>query len=197
MVNPPPPVLPPPVPQLPGGGAVLPSDGTPPAPPPPDPVPPTDPDVHITPDGPVGGPGQGPAPTLQDMAREMGRQESKLNLLLARPPGGGGDGGGGGLPPDFPDLSGLLDLLQLLASIDGPGGYQLQGPCETGPDGQPVPPRVADWGPSIGLESAIVKRLDALAELLQAHKDLRQPICTPGRAVGQPVTVTFQEIEPE
>jgi hypothetical protein len=124
------------------------------------------------------------------MAREMGRQEQKLNRLLARPTGGGG----GGEPPQFPDLSWLQDLLQLLTSIDGPGGYQLQGPCEVGPDGEPVPPRVAEWGASVGLERAVLKRVDALAELLQHHKDLRQPICTPGRAQGQPVTVTFEEV---
>jgi hypothetical protein len=126
------------------------------------------------------------------MARELGRIETKLARLLDRPApdgGGGGTGGGGGLP-DLP----WADLFQLLASIDGPGGYALEGPCDRGPGGDPLPPRLAEWGASIGLEGSIVKRLDALAELLQHHKDLKQPICPPGRAVGQPVTVTFEEV---
>jgi hypothetical protein len=195
-VNPPdPPIVPPPNPQLPDGGAVLPPDGGPPGPGPgPGPGPdPTDPNQHQTPGGPVGGGGQAPPPTLEGIAQELGRQESKLNLLLSRPapdPGGGGGGGGGG----FPDLSGLL---QLLTTIDGAGGYQLTGPCESAVEGQPPEPRVAEWGLTIGLEALLVKRLDAIAELIQHHKDLRQPTCPPGRAQGQPVTVTFQEVEGE
>ena len=111
--------------------------------------------------------------------------------------GGGGGGGSLGPSPELPDLSGLMGLLELLSSIEGPGGYELQGPCDRGEDGELLPPRVAEWGPSIGLKGSIVKRLDALAELIQHHKDLRQPTCGGGggRAVGQPVTVTFEEVE--
>jgi hypothetical protein len=102
-----------------------------------------------------------------------------------------GGGGGGGVPADFP----WAQLVEFLLSIDGAGAYELQGPCERGPGGELLPPRVAEWGVSVGIPSTIVKRLDALAELLQHHKDLKQPICTPGRAVGQPVTVTFEEVQ--
>jgi len=137
----------------------------------------------------VGGPGQSPQPTLDGIAQEVGRIEGKLSRMLAD--GLPGGGGGGGAPDGFP----WGKLIEFLLSIDGPGGYDLQGPCERGPDGELLPPRRAEWGASAGLERNILKRVDALAELLQHHKDLRQPICTPGRAVGQPVTVTFQEIE--
>jgi hypothetical protein len=101
-------------------------------------------------------------------------------------------GGGGGSPlPELPwDL-----LFELLTSSDGAGAYELLGPCERDADGALLPPRLAEWGSSVGLGPNIIKRLDALAELLQHHKDLKQPICTPGRAVGQPVTVTFEEVE--
>jgi len=112
--------------------------------------------------------------------------------------GGGGGGGGGGDPqppaPELPDLSDLLRLLELLTSIDGPGAYGLQGPCDLGEDGELLPPRVAEWGPSIGLKGLIVKRLDALAELIQHHKDLAQPTCPRRRPVGEIVSVNFEEV---
>jgi hypothetical protein len=128
---------------------------------------------------------------MEGMAAELGRIEDKLLQLLKRPAPDPGGGGGGPLP----DLSDLFGLLQLLTSIDGAGGYELSGPCESPVGGEPAPPRVAEWGPSIGLEALLVKRLDAIAELIQHHKDLRQPTCAPGRAVGQPVTVTFEEVQ--
>jgi hypothetical protein len=112
--------------------------------------------------------------------------------MLEGGPPGGGDGGGGQLPglPDIP----WDKLAELLLSFDPQGGYSITGPCERGPDGELLPPRAAAWGASTGLERNILKRVDALAELLQHHKDLKQPICPPGRAVGQPVTVTFEEV---
>jgi len=45
-----------------------------------------------------------------------------------------------------------------------------------------------------------VKRVDALAELIQAHKNLRQPICPTspifGKSSGEPVTVNFRSLVP-
>jgi hypothetical protein len=111
--------------------------------------------------------------------------------------GGGGGGGAPQLPPGF-DWGDLFQkLLKLVLEADGPGGFQLQGPCDRDSEGDLLPPRVAEWGPSLGIERNIVKRIDALAELIQHHKDLRQPTCGGGggRAVGQPVTVTFEEVE--
>lgn len=127
------------------------------------------------------------------MAQEMGRQEQKLNRLLA---GGGGSGPGGGGGP-LPDLDWLRPLLEILTSIDGPGGYEISGPCNPEGPGSEGEPLRAEWGMSVGLERALLKRMDALAELLQHHKNLRQPICPPGRAMGTPVTVTFEELPEE
>jgi len=39
----------------------------------------------------------------------------------------------------------------------------------------------------------VVKRLDALAELLQHHKTLKQPSCKNPSPVGEVVTVQFEE----
>jgi hypothetical protein len=36
--------------------------------------------------------------------------------------------------------------------------------------------------------------VDALAELLQHHKELRQPTCKRGPVTGTPVTVLFEEV---
>lgn len=130
---------------------------------------------------------------MEGIAQELGRIEDKMAQLLQQTcdPGPGGD------PPPPADLGELRELLQLVRKPDPAGAYLLAGPCNpTGP-GSAADPLEAAWPPTEGLGPAVLKRLDALAELLQHHKSLRQPICPPGRAVGTPVTVTFQEIEGE
>ena len=96
------------------------------------------------------------------------------------------------------DTSSLSDKLKdLLGRLDQPyagGIYSLSSPCEREQDGTLKPPRPVAYPPSAGFESAIFQRFDAIAELMQVHKDLRQPTCTPKRAEGTPVTVTFQEV---
>jgi hypothetical protein len=37
-------------------------------------------------------------------------------------------------------------------------------------------------------------KVDALAALVQTHKNMRQPICKPAPPTGQPVTVQFEEV---
>jgi hypothetical protein len=124
------------------------------------------------------------------MAQEMGRQEQKLSRLLERV-GRPSDQGG-----NVADLLGLLgQILQLLESIDGAGGYGLNSPCNTNPvTGEQLPDRVSEWGPSVGILPAIVKRLDALADLQQIGKELPQPICRGPRPTGEWVTVNFEQV---
>ena len=187
LPQPPRPQQPPP--PLPDRADPLPPDGTPPPQKLPELPPGTDPDAHITPEGPVGGGGQPPRPDLPSIAQELGRLEGKLNRMLSRPPGEGGDN------TDVLQLLG--QLLELLQSQDPEGSYSLSGPCEDVAEGEPAVVRLAAWAQSAGLQAAIVKRLDALAELLQHHKDLRQPTCKqiPVFRDGTPVTVTFEEVE--
>ena len=52
---------------------------------------------------------------------------------------------------------------------------------------------MATWGPSIGADAQVIKRIDALAELLQHHKNLKQPSCKNPAPVGEVVTVQFEE----
>jgi hypothetical protein len=138
----------------------------------------TDPGTEVTPDGVIGQPGTPPPPTLIGIAAEVGKIEQKARQLLERPAAG-------------LDIQELIDAL-LDALKPGPdpypaGSYILNPVCEN------KDPKVADWQAGDGAINLLNAKVDALAELLQAHKDFRQPICAT-KASGQPVTVQFQEI---
>lgn len=142
------------------------------------PAPVTDPGTEVTPDGVIGQPGTPPPPTLDGIAAEVGKIEQKTRQLLNRP-----------------QLS-LEDLLAAIEDLLGDeaepdpypaGSYLLLPVCED------KDPAVANWQAGEGQLNLLNAKLDALAELLQAHKDFRQPICAT-KASGQPVTVQFQEI---
>jgi hypothetical protein len=152
---------------------------------PPPAVVPTLPGVEQTPDGPVGGPGTSPPPTLQGIAQEVGRIEQKVLRLLNRPNPQG----------DLTDmLQLLLQLLDLLGNVHQGGEYLLSGPCDFDETGEPMPPREAGWPGGFGQLALLSKKIDALAQLIQHHKELRQPTCKRGPVGGQPVTVLFEEV---
>jgi hypothetical protein len=138
--------------------------------------------------------GNGPQTSPEEMAKELGRIEAKLELLLRAPTGPGGD---------LADLIGSLlgPLGNLIASFfDGApaGQYKLIGPCEVDEDGQPIVPPVELYAPyeeTSDNTSAVIARLDALAELLQHHKNLRQPSCKNPPPQGELVTVNFEQID--
>jgi hypothetical protein len=121
--------------------------------------------------------------TLAGIAAEVGRIESKVASLLARP------------APEGFDWQGLLDKIAELLEPDAvqfpAAAYQIQPPCGSGPDGGPPPPVVVPVAATANPTEAVLLRLDALAGLLDAHKRIRQPICK-GRTTGEPVTVTFE-----
>ena len=123
--------------------------------------------------GPRTVPSQGVRPDLQGIAEEVGRIEFKLAMVL-----GGIDQMG---PPDLPPYT------------YGPGAYTLEPVCETDSQGVPAPAREASWPGGSGELAQLGAKMDALAELLQHHKELKQPICRGARPIGQPVTVTFEE----
>ena len=182
-----PPVAPPrpPVVAPPGGGVPLPSDGSSlPPPRPPGPVV-TPPDSHFTPGGPVGGPGVPPRATLDGIASEVGRIESKLNRMMREQEDGG---------DQWQDL---IDAIRDLLGGDGEtvGGtvYRIQPPCGRAADGGALPPVEITIPTADGATAAIVTRLDAIARLVDEHKQIRQPICK-GKPTGEPVTVTFTEV---
>ena len=132
----------------------------------------------------IGQPGTAPPPTLAGIAGEVGKIEQKLRILGAKPDPP---------PTDLTDILQLLgELWQLLSSAYGAGQYELVPPCGETSGGAPAPPDVAQWTGGIGPTSLIGKKLDAIAELLQAHKNQRQPICI-ARSQGRGVRVNFIE----
>lgn len=155
----------------------------------PAPVPTTDPEAHFP--YPGSGPitGQGVRPDLQAIATEVGRIEQKVASLMN---------------PNQGDATDRLQLLwQLVQSIynsltDGAPAdlYTLSSPCVKDANGDrivtevQIPETSDNW-------TRITARVDALAELLQVHKDLKQPNChiPPVEVGGEFVTVNFEQID--
>jgi hypothetical protein len=123
--------------------------------------------------------------TLAGIAAEVGRIESKVGSLLTRP------------SPEAFDWEGLLEKIADLLKPDPdpiPGAtYQVRRPCGRGQDGEPLPPVLVQVPSSADVSEAILRRLDALARLIDEQKQLRQPVCK-GKPSGEPVTVTFERI---
>ena len=133
--------------------------------------------------------------------------------------GGGGGGCGGGptavpvpdpIPPDddepwWADLiraaaqgltaaavKALLD--EYFAEIYPGGSYRLQGVCELDASGNPIDVTRSINFPGGKSTQAVLERLDALADMFQFAKELRQPVCEPPilPQTGEPVTITFR-----
>lgn len=155
-------------------------------PPVPDPIPNTPPNVvfPVPGGGPVGGTAQSPAPTLEGIAQETGRIEKKLEALLN---------------PGNPLLQGKWDLfwklIEFIMATQSGGQYVLREPCD--PDGDGVfEERTVDFQGGYTVFGALMNRIDALAALEQAAKELRQPTCSLKPALlGEWVSVRFQSDE--
>jgi hypothetical protein len=152
----------------------------------PEPLPPPvtrPPGTETTPDGEIGQPGTQPRPDLIGIAAELGKIEQKTLQLLNRPAN----------PPDLADLVGKLEeILSKLEDTYPAGSYELFPVCETDAGGTPRPPMVTEWPAGTGKLDLVEAKLDAVAELIQFHKELRQPVCN--RApFGEEVTVNWIE----
>lgn len=154
-------------------------------PPPPTPTPT---DTHIVNGQPVKSPG--PQPTPEGIAQELGRVEKKLAQLLSPKEGSAADRLG--LLDDKLDL--LRLLWELITSLTAGGQYTLSSPCELDEAGQRIVKTVQYDGATSAF-GVIFNKLDAVADLLQEHKDLKQPICRQLPPVGQPVTVNFVQTD--
>lgn len=136
----------------------------------------------------------GPPPTMEGIATELGKLEQKLEIMLN---------------PD--DTLSPLELLNkvidqveniefLIERLFPPepyrfdaGSYQLAPICDRDAEGELVPPLEAPWAGGEGEFTELRQRLDALAQLIQHHKTLKQPACG-GRGGGphSNVTVHFE-----
>lgn len=135
-----------------------------------------------------GGGGGGPRPDLPGIAEELGRIEQKLGTMLD-PRTGSAPDLWDKLKDLWPLIQGLLDLLSILESGTQ---YSLQDVCP--PEGAEPAPTVWSVGGVPLVNRGVAERLDAIADMLQVHKNLRQPICKKN-PVGQPVQVQFTEIQ--
>ncbi len=153
------------------------------------PIPATDPGVVFPIPGQPGIPGNGPQPDLPSMAQELGRIERKLEAVLN--PGGDANP----LPEWANDLGDALNfarmLYELFTATQAGGTYTLSSPCVLDENDERVPVGVNYEG-DLGWLGVLSNKIDALAELQQVAKDLKQPICK-HKPVGQPVQVTFVE----
>jgi hypothetical protein len=128
--------------------------------------------------------------TLEGIALETGKIERKLEVLLGDPTSGQPDwmekvtAGGGA----------AQQLLELLLSLTGGTTYTMDSLCEKDANGNLLPPVEVEAPGALNGIGVIVNRLDAIAELLQVHKNLKQPGCKNPRPQGDPVTVTFEQI---
>lgn len=143
------------------------------------------------PSGPsIGAPSSRPQATPEGIVKELGRLEQKVAAI----------GGAGAL-----DLETILEALGNILPDPTeyqfpPGSYSLEPVCEVDSQGVPLPARVVSWEGGDGELAELRAMLNAIAELFQVSKELRQPVCKgPPRTGGpsgtsQPVTVTFEEV---
>ena len=135
-------------------------------------------------------PGNGPQATPEGIASELGRIEKKLAMVLNPKGTGIGD-----LLDQIDEYARLAARVwEALSSLTAGGSYPLSSPCVLDENGERVVSEV-EYGGALGAFGVLSNKIDALAELLQVHKDLKQPICRQTPAVGQPVQVQFVQIE--
>lgn len=183
------PAVPNAAPALPGRIIVVRPDGKLPAPAK-DPVAITHPDAHFPVRGAPPVTGNGPRPTPEGIAQELGRLEQKLARLSDPGPEGPGDGS-----DRLQLISDLIErLIEFTTSMTSGGGYGLSSPCEVDESGERIVTTVNYPGATNSL-GVLSNKVDALAALIQVHKDLKQPNCKQPAAVGQPVTVNFVQVD--
>lgn len=109
-------------------------------------------------------------------------------------PGGGGSGDNSEVLAAIAELSADVAALEGLILVpSGAKDWKLSSPCVKDANGNRIE-RIIGLPASGDRLTAIMGRLEGLALVHQAAKDLKQPICAGVAPVGQPVTVQFEEI---
>lgn len=127
--------------------------------------------------------GMGPAPTPVEMAKELGRIEQKLEHVMR------GDDSFLGNKWNL-----LWSFIEFVMAAGSGGTYVLREACGTDPGSTPREIEVPFDG-GLTQFGALMNRLDALAELQQAAKELKQPTCRKSDYQGDIVSVDFQSDE--
>lgn len=127
-------------------------------------------------------PARAPQATMQGIAEEVGRIEQKLSIMLN--------------PGDLKDkidwMKLFLDIKELLQASTSGSVYQLSSPCELDANGNRIIKEAAYSG-DLSYMAVISNKIDALAQLIQHSKDLKQPACIPP-IPRSTVTVTAYEV---
>lgn len=109
-------------------------------------------------------------------------------------PGGGGDADLGPVLAAIGELSADVAALEGLILVPSEAkDWKLSSPCVMDANGDRIE-AVIGLPASGDRLTAIMGRLEGLALVHQAAKNLKQPICAGVKPVGQPVTVQFEEI---
>ena len=132
--------------------------------------------------GPITIPAKAPAATLQGIAEEVGRIEQKLEIVLNP----------GDIAEQIDWMRRLQDLAELFQSATAAGDYVLTSPCELDENGERIEKK-AHFNANINYMAVLANKIDALAELMQHSKDLKQPACIPP-IPRSTVTVTAYEV---
>lgn len=143
-------------------------------------VKPTSPTSHQV--GPITIPAKSPQPTLQGIAEEVGRIEQKLAIMLNPGP----------IADSIDWMKNAQDIWEFLQSVTAGGEYELSSPCERDANGQRIV-KTAPFSGSINYLIVLENKIDALAQLMQHGKDLKQPACIPP-IPRSTVTVTAYEV---
>ena len=91
-------------------------------------------------------------------------------------------------------MNNLGKIAELLFSATAAGDYELTSGCELDANRQRIIKRAA-YGGSIDRIGVIENKIDALAQLMQHSKDLKQPACIPPTKPST-VTVTAYQLPP-
>jgi len=137
-------------------------------------------------------PANGPQPSLDGIAKEVGRIESKMASVMKSKPLKD--------PLGWDEIISILrflkDVFDGITDDEAEGVYEISSPCELDGQGRRIifESTIAESTDKFG---AIINRINAVADLLQHSKNLKQPLC-PGRRFpvsGQAVTVNFTQID--
>lgn len=169
------------------------NDGRPLQLPPPGPVQTPEDEIEVEGER-IGQPGFRPPATMVGIASELGRIEQKVERLLRPSLPDEGEVDLGPVLERLEDLEEKLEELTrpLRAEFEG-SEYELWPVCDRDSAGQLREALVSSWQGGEGKLVELGRKLDALAELLQFSKDLRQPICR-SRPRGEEVSVNFREV---